>query len=529
MVFDSDIETAKNFQMYIKHMFPEIKDVSLCRDPSVNVAGLVRELAPRLILADARFFGAAGCQVLRDIYECHPDTRFILYGTYNDTDYMRRSLEFGVMDYLFKPVKPADFQRGFKGALEYFKKEDERKKYLERITNQYRADMPRFEAVFATSLLHGLINSENEIKNSLKYFGLDLPPGYTVFLLRIDHYKKIILTLDEIEKQLLSYKISMILKSRLESVKHTVCMESLNSFAVIVGGGVDAETLIPLCEGLLAAVYEETAMRATIGVGRSYDSAADITVSYREAIGAHRYRFLAGYNSVIHIDYVEPENIITYRYPLEKEERLVYSAAIGEYEYCRRLLRELFDALKESEPIPKNLISKIIMDILISINRYLSEQKSTQQNQLSAFFPAKEVLQLESLAEAFTFMDQALKKFCGSVLADVNARNSRIIAQVKQHIDEKYYQDISLSKLAFMAGTTPGYLNKIFMESESRTVMDYLLSVRMSEAKRLMRETTADDELIAIKAGFGSARRFRAAFRQTERLGTAEYRLHGRG
>jgi YesN/AraC family two-component response regulator len=235
-----------------------------------------------------------------------------------------------------------------------------------------------------------------------------------------------------------------------------------------------------------------------------------------------------GYNTVIHIDYVEPANNITYRYPVEKEDRLVYSAAVGEYEYSRKLLRDLFDALKEAEPLPKHLISNIIMDILIAMNRFLSERSGGQPGQIAEFFPAKEVLRLENLDEAYTFMNEALRKFCTHVVATAQERNGQIVACVKNQLQEKYYQNPTLSQLALTAGTTPDYLNKIFKEAEGIPVADYLLAVRMAEAKRLLRETAADDDMIAAKLGYENGKQFRAVFRKTEKVGTAEYRQQGR-
>ena len=50
-----------------------------------------------------------------------------------------------------------------------------------------------------------------------------------------------------------------------------------------------------------------------------YNEARKINISYKQAKAAIRYNHYLGLNSVIHINYVEPNNIITYEYPLKKK------------------------------------------------------------------------------------------------------------------------------------------------------------------------------------------------------------------
>ena len=97
MLADSDAENIKNFRTFIKSAFHDIKIVGSA-SPDVDFLKQVRELNPNLIIADVHFFGAAAISRIRDTFEFFPDKRFILYGTYNDAEYMEQVAEYGVID-----------------------------------------------------------------------------------------------------------------------------------------------------------------------------------------------------------------------------------------------------------------------------------------------------------------------------------------------------------------------------------------------------------------------------------------------
>lgn len=529
LIADSDIEIIKNFQTYIKSSFPEIRNVSVTSDPRADIAETIKTARSQLILANIRFFGAGNIQKIRGIYDRFPGVRFILYGTYSDAEYLKKAMEYGAIDYMYRPIKPADLHKCLENALNYFKKADESKKKEMELINSYKEKRHLFESVFLTSLIGGKLTDETEVFYTFKYFGFGLTPGFTVFVIHVDNFKRLILTLDEMEKHLLTYKILLIAERKLRDKKSKAFIEGFNAVNVILGDVAEADGLGPLvelCEDIRKTVYDETSIHVTIGIGRTYDKAADIAVSYREAVAALRYRVHIGYNSVIHILFADPMNGITYRYPIEREQRLIYTAAIGEYEYSVRLLREIFDALKACGPLPDMYLSKVIMNILISINRTLGEQNIKIQNRFTSFFPSREVLELgDDIEEAFEYLSAAMKNFCEHIVSSRAENNRALVSGAKAYIDEKYYESYSITKVATALGTTPDYLNKIFEEQEGRNVLEYTIFVRTTEAKRLMRETKLDDSMIAVKVGYDDGRHFRSIFKKYENMSTTDYRV----
>ena len=528
IIAEKDPEVVKNFTAHIKHSFPEIKNISSISDPKINISKHINALSEgrsTLIIADIRFFGINGTATIKGINESFSNVGFLLYSSLSDTDYLKKSLEYGVIDYMFKPVKQADFVRSFTKVLDFFKKYEEMVEAEKAFADDYKKNVMMFENMFLDNVLYGNLTNANEINESMRYFDIDLVPPYTVFIVRIDHFKKIILTLLEMEKQVLSHKVFSIVKTAMADKNHKAYLASLNSVAVILGGQYELEEIIEMCEMLKDDIQKNANTRVSIGVGNSYNDETDITTSYKEADGALRHKFKLGYNTVIPVQYVEPLNTITYRYPFEREDRLVHTAVVGEYDYCMKILEEITNALKKCEPLPQGLLPKIIMDILISISRYALEQNTLKNTNFTTFFPSQEVLLLKTVDEAHNYLSVSLKNFCEHILQAKEETDAELIKKTKVLIDERYYESFSLQKVAITVGSTPEYLHKIFSDNENISVFEYMTGVRMEKAKTMMRETKFADDVIAIKVGYDDEKHFKSTFKNIVGMSVPEYRM----
>jgi two-component system response regulator YesN len=82
--------------------------------------------------------------------------------------------------------------------------------------------------------------------------------------------------------------------------------------------------------------------------------------------------------------------------------------------------------------------------------------------------------------------------------------------------------------LAASLHTTPEYLSNVFEKSAGKNILQYIVGVRMAEAKKLYTEKITDDDMVAVKVGYENADYFRSIFRQHEGMSTSEYkRLQG--
>ncbi|MGG4143072.1 AraC family transcriptional regulator [Paenibacillus algorifonticola] len=89
------------------------------------------------------------------------------------------------------------------------------------------------------------------------------------------------------------------------------------------------------------------------------------------------------------------------------------------------------------------------------------------------------------------------------------------ISEVVRYINSHYMQDLSLHLLAEKFYVSPYYLSRFFKEATGFTFVEYLNSVRIKEAKKLLEQSSMKVNLIARKVGFGSVTHFGRVFKLT--------------
>ena len=98
------------------------------------------------------------------------------------------------------------------------------------------------------------------------------------------------------------------------------------------------------------------------------------------------------------------------------------------------------------------------------------------------------------------------------------------IGKIKEYLDQNYQRHISLDYLADKFYINKFYLSELFKEQFGVSVMDYLISVRITEAKKLLRFTNQTMDSIAVSVGINGAAYFSRLFKKVEGLSPNEYR-----
>ncbi len=533
VIADTDSDNLRNFKTFIRTQRPEYTVTKTLSDVDELFAVLAGAII-QLLIADIRFFGVNGYQVIRRINKSFPDLKIILYGTYDEAEYMERMLDFGVIGFMYKPVKPADLNRSLLRAVESIKRADIERERKNNLIKSYDDSKPVFEDRFLINLIHGNIEKEREAKDGISYFKFNIESPYRVFVLKINNYKQVSLVYNQQEKMLLIYTLLKLVQDKFDVIKNgKAFINHFNTVTGIIGSDYPFEKLIEMCEEIKGIILRDLKISVTIGLGRTVEEAIEIPTSYKQAKSALRYKYYMGEGVIIPIDFVEPENKITYNYPLKKEELLVYSAVVGDLEKALSCLDAIFNALRNVEKkskLPERLLPKMMVEIALSIDRYETEQKADHANLFSKLFSVKDVMQNSRIEDFYEYFKTLLTNYCASINDIREKKAQTLIDRIKQQIDTKYFDNISLSKVALDSGCVPEYLNKLFKEKEGKSYYDYVVTKRIDAAKKMLQKPDVDEESIAISIGYEDVKYFRGIFQQHEGITPEEYRdMYGRG
>ena len=96
---------------------------------------------------------------------------------------------------------------------------------------------------------------------------------------------------------------------------------------------------------------------------------------------------------------------------------------------------------------------------------------------------------------------------------------------IATYIQENYMHELTLDSIAVALSLSRSYVSRVFKEITGFTVMEYVMSYRLTQVKYLL-ETEPDKSLkdVAYASGFGSAAHFSRYFRDKVGVTAGEYR-----
>lgn len=104
------------------------------------------------------------------------------------------------------------------------------------------------------------------------------------------------------------------------------------------------------------------------------------------------------------------------------------------------------------------------------------------------------------------------------------AMKKDVLYDVKMYLEENYARHISLDELASHFFISKYYLTRVFKERYGISINTYLLNIRVTQAKKLLRFSNETIENIGLQCGLGAANYFSSTFKKVEGISPKQYR-----
>ena len=155
--------------------------------------------------------------------------------------------------------------------------------------------------------------------------------------------------------------------------------------------------------------------------------------------------------------------------------------------------------------------SNKVLNCMQSILREMQEREQEHQMVCQAYM---DILVVQLMRNTNTSMTQ---------VADSSPTN-RQCAMVRRYIDNHYKEQLTLDLLATEAKVNKYYLVHAYKQAYGISPINYMISRRIQEGKRLLAETDLSLSQISGILGFSSASYFSQSFRKAEAISPADYR-----
>lgn len=161
---------------------------------------------------------------------------------------------------------------------------------------------------------------------------------------------------------------------------------------------------------------------------------------------------------------------------------------------------------------------------------FRSGKNAEYKNLLNAIFtiassddPIKDMKICEKLTSLLTLL---MEEEHGSLDIRQHSVGKRDLQEVKDYLEQHYFEKITLGGLSELFYINKYYLARLFKTQFGFGINNYLLQLRITHAKQLLRFSDLPIEAIGQKCGMNDANYFSRMFKKIEGITPGEYRLH---
>jgi len=109
-------------------------------------------------------------------------------------------------------------------------------------------------------------------------------------------------------------------------------------------------------------------------------------------------------------------------------------------------------------------------------------------------------------------------------LRDTPKNSANTLQTVLLYVNEHYTESLNRTDIAAAVGYSESYLSHLFSDMLHTTLSDYIVSLRINDALRLLSGSEMTISQIAISLGFGTIRSFNRAFQKKMNTSPSAYR-----
>lgn len=489
---------------------------------------LMERVPVQLVLCDIRMPVMDGLELVRHIREKGWACDIIMLSGYQDFAYTRAAIQFGVNDYVLKPI-PYDeltgvIARVMAGQRNKRKQEQEERhklgKMIHLASEKILYDILMDYSDFSTS--QWLLSEDEQLLKQQQYvlisFDLDVSAEDS------RDWRE----WSDKERKLWNFAVCNVLREQLRKLglQHAVIQMRDGEWCVLIGGmqegAFDGEQAKHWAEALLHAVGGHVKLGLQAGI-------------YKRLVGLEN--LADAYRKVQQGAQLSPERGSIAFYPAARNEesgggeqeqafwidadKLIRAIKRGDTEAAREWSEHIAERLGQLQGQSSGRIKTLLHFFVLQMMREMKEMAMLTKEQeehlwrrLDHRFGIKELLSIiEQVAAAVAERSGEKKK-----------QSEIAMERVRLYLDNHIYRDIALEEVASHAGLSTSYFSLLFKQTFGATFIEYVTRSRMERARQLLSETQLSVAQIARELGYAERRYFTKVFLKYTGDNPSDYR-----
>lgn len=452
---------------------------------------------PQIVISDIRMPGTDGLELTRQIKEKDKETVVILLSAYRDFDYAQKGIRYGVSNYLLKHELSSEL---------ILKELEEVKEKLERAGNKKKI----YQKYFMNQLIYHRVTAE-ELDESI--------PGNRFFLLLL-HKRNPVIQGEFAETRWTEEEqeaVRNILEESLENIVFYAADVQITENNWILLYRIENTASKYMVNSLILRKCHQIADQLERCLQIHFNMVSQLRRSHRR----RSVRLSAPYHarSAIPCSGKMRRSVQWKKAGKRKESNLGRTdphAAGSDLWFRRgveRQIEAIFSGIREKEDLED---CKTLLPSLSNLLGELCESENCKEINLKE--PLYTIREMEQYyCRNFSYIQQKCAR-------KARLGYSRTVLDMIDYIEKNYPQELSLELLGEKFHMNGVYLGQIFKKETGQTFLKYLTNVRISEAKRLLREENSTVAETAQMVGYRTSQYFSQIFMRNVGMKPQEYK-----
>ena len=215
-----------------------------------------------------------------------------------------------------------------------------------------------------------------------------------------------------------------------------------------------------------------------------------------------------------------------WRYPLESERELLGKVKIGDRTGAKEILNSILGTILFHNPGDLGVLKARLLELLSILSRSAVEGGVDIDVILEKNLAyVNKVMQINEQGDLCAWISAALGEFIELVYSSRDGKKATQIGLAINYIDANYDKPVTLAEIARASCLSVSRLAHIFKEQMGITMIDYLTSVRIERAKRLLLSTEQNCTEICFQVGYNNQSYFTRTFKELVGMTPRQFRL----
>ncbi|WP_445487670.1 response regulator transcription factor [Niallia sp. 03133] len=509
VIVDDEPISRNGIEAFIDWNREGMMAVAICANGEEALTAL-NACSADILITDIKMPLMNGIELMKQALELYPSLKVIMLSSYSDYEYVREGLKLGAVDYLLKSaLDPEELLEVLHRCISMLK--EERKKELE--FNHYQ-----HEAIYKERKCLEQQIKRMMVQAKLSFSSIDWAPSWMR-----QQYACIYLMLDSAEE--LREKHGYLHVQLLLEEFQEVFYENMPEGAAVLSGERSLFLLLPVsvCNWDIRILRLKRSVEAELNLSISVGFAVEegiygVLNGLANSRMACQRRFFEGVGGI----YEWKENQAAINVSKMEIEALDWSP--------------FFEIIRNGDPVSSAVeyaidqwkglclnpeqIKKAAYDLLLHIKELQADTGSLLTDQFDLLEQAET---LDQIASLFKCVLEEMEPSFTPRIPD-NGNGGQLITKALEYIDAYYRENLTLQMVADSIHISKNYFSILFKQQTGYNFIDYLIELRIREAKRLLAEE--DDRIydVAETLGFNGVKYFSRLFKKMTGLTPLEYR-----